>query len=102
MGETKEGADRRGAGGTGQPAKRSTGMGSEATEGIHGADGDRQETDRSALEGKQTGRDGSAEGQSGGERTGNAPDHMPSGSEPIDSHDTEHRSRYGGGSRPEK
>ena len=65
--------------------KGSTGMGSEAAEGIHSADGDREETDRSALEGKETG--------TAQERAG---------SEPIDSHDTEHRSSYGGGSRPEK
>jgi len=56
-----------------------TGAGSESSEGIHGADGDRDASDKSALEGKQTG--------SGGERAG---------SEPIDSHDREHESGYGG------
>ena len=67
----------------------STGMGSEATEGIHGADGDREESDRSALEGKNTGRGrGAAQDRAG--------------SEPIESHDTEHRSKYGGGSRKEE
>ena len=69
--------------------KGSTGMGSEATEGIHAADGDRDETERSSLEGKDTGRsDGIDEDRSG--------------SEPIESHDTEHRSKYGGGSRKEE
>ena len=65
-----------------------TGAGSEATEGIHSADGDRDESDRSALEGKTTGR-------------GQADSAHRSGSEPIESHDTEHRSKYGGGSREE-
>ena len=67
-----------------------TGAGSEATEGIHSADGDRSESDRSALEGTNTGT------ESGGGSSDRA------GSEPIDSHDQEHRSSYGGGSRPEK
>jgi hypothetical protein len=58
---------------------RSTGAGSEAAEGIHGADGDRGESDRSSLDGKSTGTD-----------SGRA------GSEPIDSHDREHESGYGG------
>ena len=60
-------------------AKKPTGAGSEATEGIHGADGERDSSDRSALEGKETGSD---EGRAG--------------SEPIDSHDREHESGYGG------
>ena len=58
---------------------KQTGAGSEAAEGIHGADGNRDVTDHSALEGKET-------GTSGGK----------SGSEPIDSHDREHESGYGG------
>ena len=62
-------------------APRPTGAGSEATEGIHNADGDRSESDSTGLEGKP-----------GADR---------SGSEPIESHDTEHRSKYGGGSRRE-
>ena len=71
------------------PASRgSTGMGSEAAEGIHSADGDREETDKSALEGKETGR---------GDETAQ----KRAGSEPIPSHDSEHRSKYGGGSRRE-
>jgi hypothetical protein len=70
------------------PAGRKTGAGAEATEGIHTADGDRDEGDRSALEGKTTGR-----GQDGSSQR--------AGSEPIESHDTEHRSKYGGGSRRE-
>ncbi len=57
------------------------GSGAEASEGIHGADGDRAHTDRSALEGKPTGTD------AGGNRAG---------SEPASSHDREHESRYGG------
>jgi len=72
------------------PGAGKTGAGSEATEGIHGADGDRSETDRSALEGKSTGR-GGKQGQDGDR----------AGSEPTESHDTEHRSKYGGGSRRE-
>jgi hypothetical protein len=64
------------------PRSTPTGAGSEATEGIHSADGDRSEGDRSGLEGKSTGDD-------------------RSGSEPIESHDAEHRSKYGGGSRRE-
>ena len=70
------------------PASGKTGMGSEATEGVHGADSNRSEGDRSALEGKERGR-------------GTKKDGDRSGSEPIESHDTEHRSKYGGGSRRE-
>ena len=69
--------------------KGSTGMGSEAAEGIHSADGDRAESDKSALEGKKTGR-------------GNGTAQERAGSEPIESHDTEHRSNYGGGGRKER
>jgi hypothetical protein len=69
-------------------AGKKTGAGSEAVEGIHSADGDRSESDRSALEGKTTGRSTQQEGNR-------------AGSEPIESHDTEHRSKYGGGSRRE-
>ena len=69
--------------------QKSTGMGSEATEGIHAADGDREEADPSSLEGKEIGR---AESE-GMDRAG---------SEPIESHDSEHRSKYGGGSRKEQ
>lgn len=65
-----------------------SGAGSEASEGIHSADGNRTEGDRSALEGKSTGRGT----EQGADRAG---------SEPIESHDTEHRSKYGGGSRRE-
>src|SRR3954469_15392448 len=61
------------------PGEGQTGMGSEAAEGIHAADGDRDESDQSSLEGKSTGRDG-----------------QRAGSEPIDSHDREHESGYGG------
>jgi len=57
-----------------------TGAGAEASEGIHNADNDRAEADRTGLEKKSTDR---------------------AGSEPIESHDTEHRSKYGGGSRRE-
>lgn len=64
---------------------RTTGAGAEATEGIHSADGSRDESDRSALEGKDTGRDDSSDGRAG--------------SEPITSHDHEHQSKYGGGGR---
>jgi hypothetical protein len=64
-------------------APRSTplGSGAEASEGIHNADGDRSENDSTGLEGKPS-----------GDRAG---------SEPLESHDTEHRSKYGGGSRRE-
>jgi hypothetical protein len=65
-----------------------TGAGSEASEGIHSADSDRSESDHSALERKATGR-------------GKADAAHRAGSEPIESHDTEHRSKYGGGSREE-
>jgi hypothetical protein len=72
----------------GGASKGKTGAGAEAAEGIHSADSDRSETSRSALDEKETGRgsDGSS--------------HL-AGSEPIESHDTEHRSKYGGGSRKE-
>ena len=73
----------------GSPSPGSTGAGSEASEGIHSADGDRSENDKSALEGKKTGR---TDGDTAQKRAG---------SEPIESHDTEHRSKYGGGSRRE-
>ncbi|MFL5616071.1 MAG: hypothetical protein ACJ796_20565 [Gemmatimonadaceae bacterium] len=69
-------------------AGKKTGAGSEASEGIHSADGDRSESDQTALEGKETGRGT----QQGGDQAG---------SEPIESHGTEHRSKYGGGSRRE-
>ena len=63
-----------------------TGVGSEASEGIHGANADRDESDASSLEGKSTGRDG--------ER---------SGSEPLKDREQEHHSRYGGeGGEPKK
>jgi hypothetical protein len=72
----------------GSRAKGKTGAGSEASEGIHSADGDRDEGDRSGLEGKSTGR---GEGDTA----------HRAGSEPLESHDEEHRSKYGGGSRRE-
>lgn len=65
-------------------AGKPTGAGGEATEGIHGADGDRDPGDRTALEGKITGRGD----ESGADRAG---------SEPTTSHDREHKSNYGGG-----
>jgi len=71
----------------GEPTRK-TGAGAEASEGIHSADSDRDETAHSALEGKETGR-------------GKSDDADRAGSEPIESHDTEHRSKYGGGSRRE-
>ena len=74
---TRVGAPTPGAG------KRS-GAGSEAMEGMHSADGDREQNHDTALEGKQTGRTDEQ-----------------SGSEPLGDHDTEHRSKYGGGSRRE-
>ena len=70
------------------PRTSPTGVGSEATEGIHGADGDRAEAHNTGLTGKSTGRRSKQ-------------DEDRSGSEPIESHDTEHRSKYGGGSREE-
>jgi hypothetical protein len=64
----------------------STGMGSEASEGIHGAQNDRDESDSSSLEQKSTGRSGDR-----------------SGSEPLTDRDQEHRSNYGGaGATPKK
>ena len=84
-------AQRPNVGDQSSPARnKRSGAGSEATEGIHSADGDRSESDRSALEGKNTGTES---GAGSSDRAG---------SEPIDSHDREHRSSYGGGSRPEK
>lgn len=68
---------------------KSTGAGAEAAEGIHAADGSRQEGDRTALDGKETGR---GEGKDAGR----------SGSEPQTSHDREHWSRYGGAGGEEK
>ena len=68
----------------------STGAGSEASEGIHGADSDREPGDRTALHRKPTGR---GEGEEGVDR---------SGSEPQQSHDRTHRSEYGGGSRKDE
>ena len=65
------------------PRTPSTGAGAEAAEGIHSADGDREPEDRSSLEGKPTGR-------------GRDRDAHRSGSEPIDSHDRERSSGYGG------
>jgi hypothetical protein len=70
-------------------SSRRTGAGAEAAEGMHAADGERSPTDRSALEGKSAGRGSSEQGDD------------RAGSEPIESHDTEHRSKYGGGSRRE-
>jgi hypothetical protein len=63
----------------------SLGMGSEAAEGIHGAGNDREPGERTALEGKETGRD----------KNTDAGDADRSGSEPL-SRSTEHRSGYGG------
>jgi hypothetical protein len=72
------------------PRSSPTGVGSEATEGIHSADGNRSEAHSTGLTGKSTGRGSKEEGKE--DRTG---------SEPIESHDTEYRSKYGGGSREE-
>lgn len=62
---------------------QSTGAGAEAAEGMHSADGDREPDDRTALEGKPTGR-------------GHDREAHRSGSEPIDSHSQERSSGYGG------
>ena len=62
----------------------SLGMGSEASEGIHGANGGRDASERSSLESRETGH---AESQGDGSEQ--------SGSEPL-SRTTEHRSGYGG------
>lgn len=69
----------------GNAASGKTGAGAEAAEGIHSADGSRDEDDQSALEGKETGRTSGSDGRSG--------------SEPITSHDREHQSKYGGGGK---
>ena len=70
------------------PRSSPTGVGSQATEGIHSADGNRSEAHQTGLTGKPTGRSSKK-------------DDDRAGSEPIESHDTEHRSKYGGGSRDE-
>ena len=70
------------------PRTSPTGAGSEASEGIHSADGNRSEAHNTGLAGKSTGR-------------GSKQDEDRAGSEPIESHDTEYRSKYGGGSRKE-
>ncbi|MBA3671646.1 MAG: hypothetical protein H0W68_06435 [Gemmatimonadaceae bacterium] len=66
---------------SGRP-ERTTGAGSEASEGVHGAKGGtRPEGDRTALSGKESGR--SADGSR-------------AGSEPLEERENEHRSGYGG------
>ena len=83
---------------TGDPARRNdssdaTGAGAEAAEGIHSADGDRDPSERSALESEPTGRGGSPRNASSGQER--------SGSEPLVDRETEHRSGYGGsGGKP--
>ena len=67
---------------TGGADSRSTGVGSEATEGMHAADG-RDETNRTSLEDRDTGRTGD------GERDRSA-------SEPLTGRTHEHQSSYGG------
>jgi hypothetical protein len=70
---------------SGEPARRdqSTGAGSEAAEGIHGASAEREPSDRSSVDEPQT--DDQA------------------GSEPLVDRETEHRSGYGGsGGQPTK
>jgi hypothetical protein len=84
----------------GDPSRRNqpgdaTGAGSEAAEGIHGADGDRDPTDRSALEGQETGR--------GDQESRRGDSEERSGSEPLVDRETERRSGYGGaGGKPVK
>ena len=64
--------------------RRTTGAGSEAAEGIHGASTDRDPSDRSSVESTETGSDGDQ-----------------SGSEPLTDRSNEHRSGYGGsGGKP--
>jgi hypothetical protein len=60
---------------------RKTGAGAEAAEGIHSADRGRREEDNTALEDSDRQADGDSR----------------RGSEPTVSHDTEHKSSYGGG-----
>ena len=86
---------------TGGSARRNdsngaTGAGSEASEGIHSADGQRDQSDRSALEGQPTGRadSDSASAKRQGRKTGGNDE--PHGSEPLVDRETEHRSGYGG------
>jgi hypothetical protein len=75
-------------------SRGSTGAGAEAAEGIHSADGDRDPSDRSALESQPTGRDGA-------DATGGSADVARSGSEPLVDRENEHRSGYGGaGGKP--
>jgi len=74
---------------TGRP-ERQTGAGSEATEGMHGAqaDGERPEDDATSLSSQETGR-------STREGSGRA------GSEPLTEEGDQHRSGYGGaGGKP--
>ena len=63
---------------------RSTGVGSEASEGIHAAQGGRDQAQRSSVESAGTGQSGSG---SDVERTG---------SEPLHGRTQEHQSGYGG------
>ena len=69
------------------PPDRSSGAGSEAAEGLH-AVGGRDQTDKSAATGRETGRS-----DRGGEER--------SGSEPVVGRSTEHKGSYGGeGGKP--
>lgn len=74
---------------TGRP-ERQTGMGSEASEGMHGAkgSGERREEDTTSLSSQETGRSS----REGGGRAG---------SEPLTEEGDQHRSGYGGaGGKP--
>jgi hypothetical protein len=77
----------------GSPSQRNqssgaTGAGAEAAEGIHSADGSRDPSDQSAIEGQPTGRGSQPASASG--------DVARSGSEPLVDRENEHRSGYGG------
>ena len=80
--QSRTGEGRGGSGG------RSTGAGSEAAEGIHAAQGGRDQSQNSSVESAGTGMAGS------GGRSSAAED--PTGSEPLHGRTREHQSGYGG------
>jgi hypothetical protein len=77
-------------------SRGSTGAGAEAAEGIHSADGDRDPSDKSALESEPTGRADSDAARAKGSGRATGGNQEPSGSEPLTDRETEHRSGYGG------
>ena len=78
---------RTGEGRGGSGGGRSTGAGSEASEGIHAAQGGRDQRQNSSVESAETGMSGSGR---------SATDQSPTGSEPLHGRTREHQSGYGG------